>query len=139
MDISPIDASNKHYHVGSVFSPVQITMAGFFGSLPPGLVLLSWNFFLLGYRRAAYISAACSTCACALAVWALLAIPPNPYDSLWPFMSASLTGLAAHLLQSDLYHAALLQGANRKSWGWVVLIVVVSVVIVVALYYCFGS
>ncbi len=109
-----------------LYTPFQIALASFFGTLLAGFICLSLNYRSLKSQNSFRYTIIATVLIVPAAIAIFILIPDTPYDRLWPAVTALIMGYTAHILQGNLIINHLKKRNTRKSFWRVAGIIVVS-------------
>jgi hypothetical protein len=101
-----------------VFTPLQVVIATFFGTLLAGFVCLALNYHRLGEERLYRFSMAAAAVFVPLYIWVYTILPSTTYDRLWPLATALITGLLAQVLQGRIIQQQIEQNTTMRVSPW---------------------
>jgi len=113
------------------YTPFQIALAAFFGTLLAGLLCLALNYRQLENIRYFKVTLFLTLMIVPTSIAAYIQIPDTAYDRLWPLGTAVIMWIVAYVLQARQIESALTEGAIRKSILNLVGIIVFSLLLLV--------
>ena len=122
----PEQTESTHHKPLKLYTPFQIALASFFGTLLAGFICLSLNYRSLKLQNSFRYTVIAATLIVPAAIAIFILIPDTPYDRLWPAATAIIMGYTAHLIQGNLITTHLKKGNTRKSFWYVAGVILAS-------------